>query len=529
METNKSHIPAADRRYTESARMSSGHNETAGDWARNSDGQGVWANDQKLVFKNHTYFCYCGCGDIVTLKRSEWARLTYRAQHICTGIERSNEMKITGPGRDVGLGIPGISTTKKGKRAHFAYKSQHRRNECKGTNGCNETEIHYNAKWLLQDIFKQVKFWRVCWRGHHVGPAGQYTGPEWTATVEKLIPGTKKKDKPGRVADVLLENSITKESIALEVHHTNAVSVDKKTECEEAGVFIIQVNATHLVHGKMVAAINPDCHDLNNELYEYECDECCQCVKERQKEQAREKAYRAWYEQNERDRRELEDMEREQLRLDNEAKAEKRIEQERRRQETREREEAERIEQERMRQETREREEAEERRVQEEARIERERLQQVIKARDRANREDEAERRSQRESARQDARRKFLDELRKLERSLVCANAKLRISEIINQGNRHGFTPTERTHQLEEYNTNKGVVENCEHAIELHKDSGRGNRSRRSMAAAGCIACAGSIFRCVTHDDHDTYSVFSTPVSSRPSGMTGQMETFFRR
>jgi hypothetical protein len=252
------------------ARLSE-HTHVAGAWARNFRGQLVAANDKKRVFKGktHIYRCVCPCGDIVTLRRGE---------------ER---------------------------HPHFAYKAKaHRRNGCTGTEGCKETEIHYNAKWLLCDIFQQINFWRVCGCNHRITKK-QYTGPEWTATVEKQIPGTK------RIADVLLENSSTKEAVALEVYHTHAVKKDKKTECELAGVTIIEVEATHVVHGVEVVAITPDCRDLNNELNQYEHDECGECVEEDRLRRARVKAYRARKEKEEHDRSEREELEREQLREQN--------------------------------------------------------------------------------------------------------------------------------------------------------------------------------------------------------------------
>jgi hypothetical protein len=270
----------------------------AGAWALNSYGQLVAAKDKKRVLKGatHTYYCVCLCGDTVTLRRGE---------------ERE---------------------------AHFAYKA-HRRNGCTGTEGCKETEIHYNAKWLLSDIFQQINFWRVCGCNHRITKK-QYTGPEWTATVEKQIPGTK------RIADVLLENSSTKEAVALEVCHTNAVADDKKTECELAGVTIIEVRATHVVHGVEVVAITSDCRDLDNELNQYEHDECGECVEEDRLRQARFKAYRARKEKEEHDRRAREELEREQLREQNAARelqnAAMEAEQKREKIERQEREESER-------------------------------------------------------------------------------------------------------------------------------------------------------------------------------------------
>jgi hypothetical protein len=267
------------------------HMDVAGDWARNSLGQGVYANDETRVNKDDIYYCWCGCRDIVTLKRSEWARLNYVAKHINerTGTVRLNETA------DI------ANMKKRGKRAHFAYKSQHRRNGCTGTNGCNETEIHYNAKWLLHDIFKQIKFWRVCDGysvNHRVGESYEYTGGEWTATVETQIPGT------NRIADVLLVNSSTGKNVALEVYHTSEVKNDKKEECEEAGVTIIEVKAIY---------ITSDCHDLHNRLNRCTRGACGECIEEDRIRQERFKAYCARREKEEHDRREREELEREQL------------------------------------------------------------------------------------------------------------------------------------------------------------------------------------------------------------------------
>jgi hypothetical protein len=272
--------------------------DVCGDWALNHRGQLVAAWDKKRAMKGatHEYFCMCKCGDTVTLRQGDILR------------------------------------------PHFAYKA-HRRNGCTGTTGCKETEVHYNAKWLLRDIFPQINFWRVCGYNHRITKK-QYTGPEWTATVEKQIPGTT------RIADVLLENSSTKEAVALEVYHTHAVAEDKKTECELAGVTIIEVEATHVVHGVEVLAITPGCRDLDNELNQYEHDECGECVEEDLLRQARVKAYRARKEKEEHDRRAREELEREQLREQNIAmelqNAAREAEQKREEIERQEREESER-------------------------------------------------------------------------------------------------------------------------------------------------------------------------------------------
>ena len=209
----------------------------AGDWARNSHGQIVAAWDETRAIKGmeHEYFCHCTCGGGVTLRRG----------------------KI--------------------KRPHFAYKTN-RRDGCTGGTTCLETELHYNAKWLLCDIFPKINFWRVCHIGHRI-TKDQYTGPEWTATVEKKIPGTDR-----RIADVLLQNSSTGMSVALEVHNTNAVSKQKREECELAGVPIIEID---------VDMITPNCFDLDNEQNEYQCEDCSVCIREKQKRMERYKVHRA--------------------------------------------------------------------------------------------------------------------------------------------------------------------------------------------------------------------------------------------
>jgi hypothetical protein len=233
----------------------SGHEDIAGDWAQNLNGQIVAAWDVKRAPKGtqYEYFCHCMCGGEVILRRG----------------------KI--------------------KRPHFAYKTN-RRNGCKGGTTCPETELHYNAKWLLCDIFPKINFWRLCHSGHRI-TKDQYTGPEWTATVEKQIPGTDR-----RIADVLLQNSHTGISIALEVHNTNAVEKKKREECALAGVYIIEIDAN---------SITPDNFDLDNEQNEYQCKDCSICIREDQERHERAERYRIRWYQNERERIAREDIERE--------------------------------------------------------------------------------------------------------------------------------------------------------------------------------------------------------------------------
>jgi hypothetical protein len=288
--------------------------KVCGKYAWNDSGQHVAAWDKRLAIKGatHKYFCICKCGDKVTLRQGDK------------------------------------------NHAHFAYKAD-RRSGCKGPLGCKETEVHYNAKWLICDIFSQINFWTVCGWGHRI-TKNRYTTPEWTATVEKEIPGTK------RIADVLLENSSTKQAVALEIYHTSGVGEAKKRECELAGVTIIEVKARDCL-----LAITPGCRDLNNWLNKVRYGDCAVCKHKEKIQEARDKAYHAQLERDERDRNELEELEREHRRvqniameLQNAARNAERIEQKRAREEERiEQERAreeERIEQERLRQETRARE-----------------------------------------------------------------------------------------------------------------------------------------------------------------------------
>ncbi|KAJ1465968.1 hypothetical protein T484DRAFT_1757026 [Baffinella frigidus] len=381
------------------------HADTAGDWALNSCGQIVAAYDKTRVFKGmtHKYFCVCTCGDNVILRR--------------------------------GLVL----------RPHFAYKA-HRQNGCTGTVGCKETEVHYNAKWLLRDIFPQINFWTVCWRDHRNTPT-QYTGLGWTATVEKQIPGTL------RIADVLLQNSSTGEAVALEVFHTHAVTTDKLEECKRVGVRIIEVVATR---------ITSDCRDLDNELDQCECRDCAKCQREEQARQASFEAFRILREQEHEEeltRMELEELEREQLREQNAAREAERIEQERKRQEIR----------------TREREAREVKRQLD--------LDQV--------------------AIRQGRRQIFMRKMEELQNLLYKAEKDLHTASAIHKEHQHKLPSLQRTLMIEEYNSCTSAVTACQDVLELHKDSGRCKRSRLSLANAGCIACAVSKFRCTKHDDRD--------------------------
>ena len=156
------------------------HNDVAGDWARNSKDQIVAAWDPKRAIKGATYkyFCHCPCRQ----------PLTFRDGQV--------------------------------KRPHFAYKAN-RKTGCVGGNSFPETKLHYDTKWFLHDNFSKINFWRLCHMGHRISK-NQYPALQWTAKVEKKIPGT------GRIADVLLMNRITDEAVALEVLNSHAVGEKKR-------------------------------------------------------------------------------------------------------------------------------------------------------------------------------------------------------------------------------------------------------------------------------------------------------------
>jgi hypothetical protein len=212
--------------------------EVCGIYAFNAEGLRVEASDTQLVIagKTHQYFCRCKCGAEVTLKRGN---------------------KI---------------------QAHFAFRGD-RRPGCKG--GLNpESEIHYDAKWLLSKIFPQIDFFKFCVVGH---PAGKdrFSTPEWTATVEKVIPET------NRIADVLLHSSVTGKYVALEVHNTNAVTMDKYNDCNVAGVTIIEVKASMKIKEEVTVVITKDTTQLDNQLDKISCADCtiCQAMKRKRGEE----------------------------------------------------------------------------------------------------------------------------------------------------------------------------------------------------------------------------------------------------
>jgi hypothetical protein len=446
--------------------------DTCGDFALDDRGKLVAAWDMKRAIKDvrHKYFCVCPCGDTVTLHRGD----IYRA--------------------------------------HFAYKAQ-RRDGCTGSSASPETEIHYNAKWLLSDIFSLINFRRVCVRGHEIG-SDLYATPEWTATVEKAIPGTKKPCGKSRIADVLLENSSTGEAVALEVYNTHAVGLDKQNECKEAGVTIIEVQADK---------VTLECRELDNQI-KVEYYDCNACRREDEQQEA----------QAEEDRKRLERIERdceERRRKQNEAREarQRREDIERQAEYIRgraERERREEIERPAVAAVVRffrsvvRRSKAEQQRKEE---IERHAVAAVVRffrsvvrrskaeqqRKDIERRAEEAtrlamEKHYQRVSDRHDIRRPFIYELQRLEQSLLSASATLRITETVYIRKQHVVgTAVERTQQNEEYNACKRTVADREEALELHKESGRSKRSRLSRANAGCIACAGSTRRCAEHNDSD--------------------------
>ena len=212
------------------------HDDVAGDWARNSKDQIVAAWDPKRAIKGATYkyFCHCPCRQ----------PLTFRAGEV--------------------------------KRPHFAYKAN-RKTGCTGGNSGPETKLHYDTKWFLHDNFSKINFWRRCHMGHRVSK-NQFSALQWTAIVEKKIPGT------GRIADVLLTNRITDEAVALEVLKSHAVGENKKNECDLAGVSIIEINANNMDINSL---------DWNNELDQYDCEDCVECVRIEKEEQKMEQARRA--------------------------------------------------------------------------------------------------------------------------------------------------------------------------------------------------------------------------------------------
>jgi len=167
---------------------------TAGIYARNEAMQTVAADDLTRVGKHKTciYSCYCGCGYRVYLKR--------------------------GPVN----------------RPHFAYAADHV-SSCKGSSGCRESKEHYDAKWLLYERFGDLCFWETCPGGHRT-TSSKYCRESWTATVEKIIPGTTYR------ADVLLENNLTGASVALEVVHSSQVTKAKKTACDTQGTPLFEVS-----------------------------------------------------------------------------------------------------------------------------------------------------------------------------------------------------------------------------------------------------------------------------------------------
>ena len=171
---------------------------TAGNYAHNESMQIVAADDFTRVGKHKTcvYTCACGCGYRVHLRRG---------------------------------------TT---NRAHFAYAADHVAT-CKGSNGCAESEEHYDAKWLLQEKFDELCFWETCPGGHRT-TSSKDCRTVWVATVEKIIPSSTFR------ADVLLENKSAGAVVALEVVHTNQVTLRKKRACDALGTRVFEVTVKGL-------------------------------------------------------------------------------------------------------------------------------------------------------------------------------------------------------------------------------------------------------------------------------------------
>jgi hypothetical protein len=388
-------------------------------WARNSDGTVVAAWDHVRCIKGVKYFCVCLCGDIVILRSG-----------------------------------PVI-------RAHFAYKAV-RRSGCTGGVGFPESKLHYDAKWLLSEIFHKINFWTVCTGDHRISKM-QFSESEWSASVEKTIPNTK------RIADVLLTHTSGEKFVALEVFNSNAVSDEKKSECKLAGVPIIELRAV---------AITTECRDIDNIVDKIRWEDCKTCQRlEKQRLEWKKQDEIRWF-QEQRDRRELEDFMQKEKRAQEIAAQLQRV--------------------------TLEKERVERERVRELERVKEERIRQEKRAYEREQEEALRERHSMQTIDRQDKRVIFTTKLERLNNALASAKRSFHMANMIHMRDQHAFTTYQKGQQLQQYNTCKNAVVTCEEELEYHKDSGRSKRSRISWANAGCNACACSAFRCVVHDDRET-------------------------
>ncbi len=128
------------------------------------------------------------------------------------------------------------------KRAwHFSHYSSKQNQACPHRNG-GETLEHYKSKHWIAKHIACIQFnmgWcTVCFRNRKLErPSGSYI---LSAEVEKRIPGT------NRIADVLLvERSVTtgytKTVAAVEVFHTHEVDEQKRADCMNRGIRILEV------------------------------------------------------------------------------------------------------------------------------------------------------------------------------------------------------------------------------------------------------------------------------------------------
>ena len=207
--------------------------KSAGCLGLNCHNQIVWAGDNVHVTRDQQYRCMCEarCGCALVLKRGK---------------------KLLKSGKPMA--------------PHFAYPPSSNRTGCMGIIPTPEAIKYNEAKWLIKDKLSEFTFWDVCGAEHRVGTSHQFKASEWIATVEKTIPGTK------RIADVLLHNIFTLESVAIEVCNTHKVCFPKAEECLAVNVHIIEVFASTVNFGIRV---------LNNQRTCHEWDKCEKCVQEK--------------------------------------------------------------------------------------------------------------------------------------------------------------------------------------------------------------------------------------------------------